>query len=61
MRAEESLKLSPTGKCNIVVCGDTFDGDTTEHFGKRSTNSAAFSVGKLQYVAPLGKPVNNDE
>ena len=43
-RVEEDFQFSPTGKRNIVVCGDTFDGNTTEDFGERGTNNAALSV-----------------
>lgn len=43
---------------NVVVDGDTFDGHTSEHIRKRSTDRAAFSVGQLLYHGMLGEPIS---
>lgn len=53
MRAEESLKLPPACKRNVVVGGDAFDEDPTEQPRKRGTNSVALSVGEFEYVCVL--------
>ena len=64
---EENLKFSPACECQIVVCGDTFQGNTMEHTGERGTNGVAFSVrqfltqvllanGQPQQAKPMNSP-----
>ena len=58
---EENLKFSPACECQIVVCGDTFQGNTMEHTGERGTNGVAFSVRQFPDPSSFGKTVNHNK
>ena len=60
-RVKEHLEFSPARESNIVVRGDTLDSRITEHSGKRSTNSAAFSVGEFEHLTPFCESIDNDK
>ena len=60
-RVEERFQFSPARESDVVVRGDALQISTMEQLGKRSTNSVAFSIWKLNYPCSFGETINYDK